>query len=201
MVESVNATPRLPEQTAVDSQPSHLCHACVSVLTMDELEVDRIYPHHRSLRSFLDAHQMKCYICSHLLHLFSEHEHKALQLLAEGKMPEPTHGDSDCSSSDDCSLSSTQEFMDEMEYSWRLHARGGSYVSLTGILIHIDEDMMEISIRLNPAYDEAFPAGIKLYEATPSIWKDVLDSIFYSNPPLIITAKGSSRPSDRLRTM
>lgn len=200
-MEPVNATPREPEQTAVDSQPSHLCHACVSALTMDKLEVDRTYPHHRSLRSFLDAHQMKCYICSHLLHLISEHQHKALQLLAEGKMPEPTHEDSDCSSSDDSSLPSMQKTMDEMEYSWRYHARGGSYVSLTGLRVHIDEDTMKIAILLNPAYDEALPAGIKLYEATPSIWNDVSDSLFYANSPLIITAKGPSRPSNRLRTM
>lgn len=200
MKEPINATPRLPEQTSVDSQPSHFCQACLSALTMDELEVGKTYPHHRSLRSFLDAHQMKCYICSHLLHFISEHEHKALQLLAEGKMPEPTYDDSDSSLSDHSSLPSTHETMDGLEHLWRF-ACGGSYVSLTGLGIHSFGDTMEIKIRLNPAYDEALPAGIKLYEATPSIWNRVSKSLLHARPPLIITPKGPSRPSNRLRTM
>lgn len=201
MEEPINATPRLPEQTSVDRQPSHLCQACLSALTMDELEVGRTYPHHRSLRSFLDAHQMGCYICSRLLHRISEHEHNSLQLLAEGKMPEPTDGDSDCSPSDDNSLPSTREIMDEIEHEWRHEAHGGSYVSLTGLRIYNNDDLMQVAIRLNPAYDEALPAGVKMYEAIPSIWKDVSDSIFYVDGPVIITAKGPCGPFTQLRTM
>lgn len=198
MEEPANATPHVSEETSLDNQPSHLCQACVSALTMDELEVDRIYPHHRSLRSFLDAHQMGCYICSRLLHRISDHDHYSLQLLAEGKMPEPAHGDPDCSPSDRRFLRSTHRTMNRIERGWRLRAHGGSFVSLTGLRI---DDLMEIEIRLNPAYDGALSAGKKLYEAAPSIWKDVADSFHYADAPVIITAKGPSGLSNQLRTM
>lgn len=198
MEEPANATPHVSEETSLDNQPSHLCHACVSALTIDELEVDRIYPHHRSLRSFLDAHQMGCYICSRLLHRISEHDYYSLQLLAEGKMPEPAHGDPDCSPSDRRSLRSTRDVMVRIERRWRFRGHGGSFVSLTGLRIY---DLMKIEIRLNPAYDEALSAGKKLYEAAPSIWEDVCASFSHANAPVIITAKGPSGLSNQPRTM
>lgn len=192
MEEPVSATPRVPEKTSRDSKPSQLCQACVSALTMDKLEVGRTYPHHKNLRSFLDAHQMKCYICSHLLDLNFEDVHKALQLLAEGKIPEPTNAGSDSSLSDASSLFPTYNFMDEMEQLWEDNNREGSFVSLTGLRVRIDENLTEIVICLNPAYDEALPGGIKFYEAAPSIWKDVSYSVPYVDAPVIITAEGPS---------
>lgn len=199
MEKPVYAAPGVPEQTSLDSSPSHLCQPCVSALTVDELEVGRIYPHHRTLRSCLDAYQMRCYICSSLLEIISEDEHKTLQLLAKGQMPESTNGDSDCSRSYDDSLPSTHKIMDEIENDWRYKAHGGSFVSLTGLRIHTNGNLMEIAIRLNPAYDEALPAGMKLYEAAPSIWKVVSNSIFLVGAPVVITAKGPSGPSNQLR--
>lgn len=198
MEETANATPHVSEETSLDNQPSYLCQACVSALTMDELEVGRTYPHHGSLRSFLDAHQMGCYICSRLLHRISEHDHYSLQLLAEGKMPESAHGDPDCSPSDRRFLRSTRRTRNRIERGWRLRDYGGSFVSLTGLRI---DDLMEIEICLNPAYDGALSAGKKLYEAAPSTWNDVAVSFHYADAPVIITDKGPSGLSNQPRTM
>lgn len=91
--------------------------------------------------------------------------------------------------------------MDEMEQLEGDSNREGSFVSLTGLRVRIDENLTEIVICLNPAYDEALPGGIKLYEAAPSIWKDVSYSVPYVDAPVIITAEGPSGPSNRLLTM
>lgn len=168
---------------------------------MDELEVGRTYPHHGSLRSFLDARQMGCYICSRVLHRISEHDHYSLQLLAEGKMPEPAHGDPNCNESDRRFLRSLRRTKNGIERRWRFRAHGESFVSLTGLRTYVHDHLMGIEICLNPAYDEALSAGKKWYEAAPSMWKDVADSFLYADAPVIINAKGPSGLFNQRRTM
>lgn len=56
----------VPGEMHSSSQLSRLCHACQSVLTRDDLQVDKNYPHHISPEAFVEANRMKCYICSHV---------------------------------------------------------------------------------------------------------------------------------------
>lgn len=70
--------------------PSHstrLCPACLSVLARDDLEVDRNYPHHDTLRAFVEASDMRCYVCSWLVSKLCEHAQSILRRLAKGTNP------------------------------------------------------------------------------------------------------------------
>lgn len=188
--EPVSRTPRVPDQAAraLDSQASHLCQACLSALTMHDLEGGRTYPHHSSLRSFLDACQRRCYICSPFLLDIPEEYHRILQLLAEGKLPEPTDESN--------SISTDEDFPSAIGYRrWKSSIRKDELVSLSGLRIERRPgNIMEIVLCLNPDYDEALPAGIKLYEAHPRVWSSVSDTIWFHHGPVIITDKGSSGP-------
>lgn len=194
MEEPVNATPRVPEQTSPDSQASHLCQACLSVLTMDELEVGKTYPHHNCLKSFLDAHQMRCYICSPLLGAISEDELKTLrtiQLLVEGKISEPINGD--CGLPMTSFESSMYSIREIIGFYCQHSDFTSSSVSLTGLRVREnDYRILQAVVYLNPAYDEALQTGGKLYEASPSTWMDVLGKTVQLVAPAIISAKGSS---------
>lgn len=201
MEEPVSGTPRVPDQTsrALDSQASHLCQACLSALTMDDLEVGRIYPHHSSVRSLLDAHRRRCYLCSPRLRSMRDENLEILQLLAEGKMPDPTDGSSSLPTHGD--LSSACNTRDEIRRLWIDGVRKDGFVSLTGLSIKSHDDyIMWIEIRLNPDYDAALPGGINLYEAHPSTWMEVMAALWYLKRTFIITGKGPSGPSNWLRT-
>lgn len=188
------ATPRVSSNGFLDCQASHLCQECLFVLNMAELDVEKTYPHHSSLKSLLDAYYIKCYLCSSLLKGLSAQEREALQQSAEEKMPGSTDGD--YSPSKASHLPSTHKIMDKLRFVWGDDLCEESYGSLTGLRIQSRENIMEIMIRLNLAYNEVLPAGNKLYKAAPTtakaIWGDRCKSPRFMANPVIINAQGPS---------
>lgn len=68
------------------SQSSHLYHACLSVLTRQSFQKARCYSHHISLKAFMEASRMECYICSWMLSVLPESDQETLRALSEERI-------------------------------------------------------------------------------------------------------------------
>lgn len=73
---------------AEDITAPYLCQACLSVLTMDGLEIGKPYSHHDSLKSLLAAYQMGCNICYLAFHEDMGPPAEVFMVLAEGSVEE-----------------------------------------------------------------------------------------------------------------
>lgn len=163
MDEEVNANSRASGSGQSAGQSSRLCHACLSVLTRQDFQEHKCYPHHDSLKAFLEASRRKCYICSWMLSVLPESYQENLEALAEGMISDnmiATDIQNSVSDSIRASLPRTLGI-------GKLWLKWGSRVLFTGIQIRRlrpSDDEVMIAIYLNPSYKGYFPFSTRVYD-------------------------------------
>jgi len=184
---------RLPAyEQRVPTSP-YLCEACSSILTMDGLEIDRPYSHHTTLQSFLAAHQMGCNMCR--LSLFEGPRIEDWLNLAEGRITKTIPADEDQDAVEDTS-SSIEDTRHRIEEHWGFADGDELLVSFTGLWVSSNgADSVVARVRLNPAYEEFIPVGMKPYERTLwERWDSLAFKARWECRKEIITAQSTSRP-------
>lgn len=183
------------------SQPTRLCQACLSVLARDNLEVERDYPHHSTLRAFVEASNTKCYVCSWLLSQVWEDYRNTLGQLAEGITPhymiveegETTDtGASDLRAELIYQLRKVNAFQKVNETS----GESVSWVSFTTMRIEAPasyESCCKISAYLNPSYEGYFPLDREIYNRLlRDYWLRLAINSVWTNKLIITSYEGES---------
>lgn len=158
------------------SQPTRLCQACLSVLARDDLEVGRDYPHHSTLKAFVEASDMTCYVCSWLLSQIWVKHRNILGQLAEGTTPH--HMIVEEGETTDTGASDPRaELIDRLRIGNEMSGESVSWGSFTTMRIEapdIYESCYQISAYLNPSYEGYFPLERGAYD---TLLKKLLDNI------------------------
>lgn len=140
------------------SQSTRLCQACLFVLAQDNLEVRKNYRHHSTLRAFVEASNMRCYVCSWLLSQVHEDDRSVLVQLAEGIIPHHMIVEEGKTTDTDAS-DPRAELIDRLRYFNEEESEGVSWVSFTTMRIEAPTDCegcYKISAYLNPSYEGCF---------------------------------------------
>lgn len=177
------------------SQPSHLCQACLSVITRDDLVGSRYYPHHSSLDSFVQAALEGCYHCSQLLASLDVNDRENLMLLAEGKPPDEKTVKKSRVWNISPPTEWAEKYPDPVERRARFrkfYSQTTSWVSFTMMCLTISELFWEISATLNPMYEEYIPPHLLAYRSSlVELWKNVQDAWQHEyEAPLIVPRRG-----------
>lgn len=180
------------------SQPPHLCQACLSVLERDNLELKKVYPHHPSVKAFIEACSMKCFICSNLLSKLDIDDQENLMLLAEGKVPDRKIANKMIRHWEDLS-EFREKYSDPVERDSRFRKNYGepsSWISFTMMdLTHWwpkSRGPHNIQIQLNPMYEAYHPPHLSAYRSSlKTLWRTVqMDWTNNSQPALAFTQQG-----------
>lgn len=190
---SLDPTTRASGSGQSRGQPSHLCQACLSVLTRDDLELNKLYPHHKDVKALVEASRMRCYICSWLLVNLPTDAQEGLDLLAEGKMPDDTvvQEARPISRFTSDTRGGTLDYI--QNYTRGKLGEGEFWVSFTNLkIVKLFRRSPEVAFCLNPLYDGYIPSTTRVYDTWLSnIWLSVLGDICNRRNVLaIITPQG-----------
>lgn len=184
-----------------DPPAPYLCQACLSILTMDGLEIGKPYSHHDSLKSLLAAHQMGCNICCRA---FWGTQAEDFMVLAEGSVPMTMPGYKDHPTDDDNALSSSEISKRKIQDYWRRTRFEETFrytedketlISFTGLWISGGMNSLTVCMRLNPSYEEFIPIGMQTYQKVLwESWRFLAHRICEFCERQLITAQGTSRP-------
>lgn len=154
-------------------QPSHLCQACLSVLASD-VKIEKVYPHHIDLKDFIEASQVKCYICSWIFTHLPSSSQENLLLLARENISDQAIASKAASSP---SSLLRAELLDNIrngaiERKWY---EGVAWASLTSMKIeNRSEKYLSISVLLNPFYENYFPSTTRFSDSwLRDVWATV----------------------------
>lgn len=152
------------------SQPSRLCQACLSVLERDGLELGTCYPHHSTMRGFVEASNTRCYVCSYLLSRLQRHWPQSLRVileqLAEGEALDRifVEEDEDIISGVSYPRADLRSCLRDVIETWD---ESVSWVSFTVMRIEArvgSEDYRRVSVYLNPSHEGYFPLDTGVYD-------------------------------------
>lgn len=152
-----------------------LCPACLSVITRQDFERKRCYPHHRSLKRFLEASSMGCYICSWMFEALPISHQEVLMARAEDRISDNMVA----LDSDDSTSNHRADFRDSLQREQTVWSvKWGSRVSFTGMVIAQPinvGDEADVSILLHPSYKGYFPPNTTLYDGwLKNFWEDMV---------------------------
>lgn len=207
-MEATDQTSRASGSSRSSSQPSHLCQACLSVLSRDSLELTKWYPHHRSLDSFTEASHTRCYVCSYLFSSLDVDDQENLELLAGGRVPDRKAIDKKVIVGSDFSdLTETHPDPTKRDAYFRgSFGQTTSWVSFTMMKLKqweawgpLDANnprhaaYWQIQVRLNPMYEAYIPTHLKTHRnSLKELWKTVGFSLSSTaHAPLILTQQGT----------
>lgn len=148
------------------TQSTRLCQACLSVLARDDLEVERNYPHHGTLRAFVEASDMRCYVCSWVLSPLPENGQSILRLLAKGTNPHHMIVE-EGKTTDPGASDPRAKLIDRLRKIIGARGESVSWVSFTTMRIEAPTDFegyRKISAYLNPSYEGYFPLDWVFYD-------------------------------------
>lgn len=176
------------------SQPSHqpprLCQACLSVLASD-VKIEKVYPHYTELKDFIEASQMKCYICSWLFTHLPASSQENLLLLATGAISDQASASKAASSQ---SSLLRAELLDNIrngaiERKWY---ESVSWASLTSMEVeNHSEKYLSISVLLNPFYEDYFPSTSWFSDSwLRDLWATVKDGMRLLIGEFVIITQG-----------
>lgn len=176
------------------SQPPHLCQACLSVLKRDNLELKKVYPHHTSVKAFIEACYTRCLICSNLLSKLDIDDQENLMLLAEGKVPDRKIANKMIRHWVDVS-EFREKYSDPAERDARFRKNYGeptSWISFTMMNLTQWLGYFNIQIQLNPMYEAYHPSHLSAYRSSlKTLWKTVsMDWMMESKQALVFTQQG-----------
>lgn len=168
------------------SQPSRLCQACLSVLKRDGLELETYYPHHSTLRAFIEASKIRCYVCSWILSQVPENDQRILERLAQGKAPDYMTVEED--ENTDTGVSDPRaKLRDCLRDRFGAWDESVSWDSFTAMEIRPwvgSQDCRRISVYLNPSHEGYFPLDTRVHDtflsnywkalAFKCVWRDKL---------------------------
>lgn len=188
------------EEPSSEAAP-HLCQSCLSVLTMDGLETDKLYPHHENFRSLLAAYEIGCYLCSPLVtqgYLLEFSELKALLDRDEGGAPKVSEVSSSRYGYHYSTLRSWGA--DDIEPECGFTESMKSITSLTGLGVSAGQvgsaehagQCIDVCVRLNPSYG-IFLAYTKEDQPLRSFWLDFRSMLRWTQRQIFVTAKGTPR--------
>ncbi|KAI3390755.1 hypothetical protein diail_8693 [Diaporthe ilicicola] len=179
-----------PSKTQSSSQSSHLCQACLSVLTRADLELDKIYAHHSTLADFIEANDTRCYICSWLLSSMPGPEGllENLKLLTEGKIPDYlVREKTNTEDADTWGSSDVRTNKPRKPSGW--WDCDTSWVSFTGM--HIEGSSsgthLRVWLKVNRLYEVKFPVDTRDYDKELRKLWDLVSGAISSSCCLVIT--------------
>lgn len=177
------------------SQSSHLCHACRSVLTRQSFQKARCYRHHRSLKAFMQASRMKCYICSWMLSVLPESDQETLRALSEKRILNNMVAIENDVSTSDTSTTSWQAL--QMEQSGRTWDWRDSFTGMEMQCLPSSSSVGEVRvlIYLNPSYQGYFPLSTRVYDSWLRDFWSAMDwrmSFVWSRGLVLIADEGTS---------
>lgn len=184
MNESTDQTPPASErsQSPSPSSSSRLCQACLSVLNTAGLELEEYYPHHYSLKDFIEAAHSGCYICSWLFSALSINEQQNLEQMDQGILPESLTSEHTPSITDNNSSPAELYLrygLDDSGLFW--FDKSTSWISFTGMLLRIPiwTSAVQIHFRLNPKFEQYIPPHARAY-ASPLVhmWTSVAHHLY-----------------------
>lgn len=172
------------------SQLSRLCPACQSVLTRDDLEINKKYLHHNSLEAFIKAKHMNCYVCSHLfrpLGSIPEDIQEALRLAAERKKLDNVVEDGTQFTDDGASKPRA-----DLVQNLARHRGEATSVSCTCLYFYCSRgSCLKIQGDLNPLYNVYFPLNTLIYDISlRAMWEKLRDSLFSAERLMIVPHQG-----------
>lgn len=177
------------------SQPTRLCQACLSVLTRDDLEVGKDYPHHSTLRALVEASNTRCYVCSWLLSQLWEYDQNVLRQLAEGRTPHHMIVEEDGTTNTGASDQRT-ELIDHLRDAIGKRGESVSCISFTTMRIEdpfIYETCHKISAHLNPSYEGYFPLDREVYDTLlKNYWQRLSVTRIWEDHFIITSYEGKS---------
>lgn len=181
--------------TQSSGQPSHICHACLSVLTRDGLELMIVYRHHRDSKSFVEAAHAGCHICSPLLSSLPSDEQRGLEKLAEGKIPyelaTPKRDKISCEDSgpgDSTSPIQVRSARDGRGY----YDQGSSVTKMWLRMSSRDSNYKQICIKLSPFGEVDFPPHMTVYRSRlRDMWGNLSHYLIArQETPLLVDGRG-----------
>lgn len=178
------------------TKPSRLCQACLSVLGRDGCELNKSYPHHSTLRAFIEAaSNMRCYVCSWLLSQVHEDDQSILRRLAEGITPDHVIVEED-ESTDTGVSDSRAELLDDVRNAIGTWSNSISRVSFTviriGILV-IPNRYRSISVYLSSSYEGYFPLNTGVSDSSSKkCWQKLALNGVWVNKLIITSQEGKS---------
>lgn len=176
------------------SQPPHLCQACLSVLERDNLELKKVYPHHLSVKAFIEACYTGCFICSNLLSKLDIDDQENLMLLAEEKVPDRKIANKMIRHWVDVS-EFREKYSDPVERDARFRKNYGeptSWISFTMMNLTQWLGYFNIQIQLNPMYEAYHPSHLSACRSSlKTLWKTVqMDWTRNNQQALVFTQQG-----------
>lgn len=207
-MKAIDQTSRASGSSRSSSQPSHLCQACLSVLSRDSLELTKWYPHHRSLDSFTEASHTRCHVCSYLFSSLDVDDQENLELLAAGRVPDRKAIDKKVIVGSDFSdLTETHPDPARRDAYFRdSFGQTTSWASFTMMKLKqweawgpLDANnprhaaYWQIQVRLNPMYEAYIPPRLKAHRSSlKELWKTVGFSLSSTaHAPLVLTQQGT----------
>lgn len=175
------------------SQP-RLCQACLSVLARDDCEARRSYPHHSTLRAFIEAaSNIRCYVCSWLLSHLDEDEQIVLRRLAEGITADDMIVEED--ENTDTGVSDPRaELLDcvrDVIGTWDESVSGVSFTAMRIGALDDSEGCRKISVYLSPSYEGYFPLDTGVYDnLLKKYWKSLAVDRVWDNKLIITSHEG-----------
>lgn len=177
------------------SQPTRLCQACLYVLERDNLEVQKNYPHHNTLRAFVEASNMRCYVCSWLLSQVWEDSRNILGQLAEGIIPHQMIVE-EGETTDTGASDPRAELINRLRNINGEGSESVSWVSFTTMRIEAlaeSEGCCKISAYLNPSYEGYFPLDGGLYDTLlKDYWIKLSVKSVWTNKLIITSYEGKA---------
>lgn len=188
-----------PDSGQSPSQSTRLCQACLSVLAQDDLEVERDYPHHSTLKAFVEASDMRCYVCSWLLSQVHEDDQSILRQLAEGIVPHHWPKIVEKGETTDTGAPDPRaELKDRLRKVIGTSGETVSWVSFMTMRIEAPADSeggCKISAYLNPSYEGYFPLHGRIHDillknywivlSINSVWEDKLIITSYKGKSIL----------------
>lgn len=189
------------EEDEPSGMAPHLCHACLSVLTMDGLETGRLYPHHKNFRSLLIAHKIGCYLCSPLVTQDWSFESRSLKVLLDrekGGAPKVSEGSCSRDEYRYGTLAGWKE--DKIEPNSEFAESVESNASLTGLGVSAGQEgsaehagqCIDVCVRLNPSYG-IFTADNYEDIGLRNTWSLFARMLRWTHRQIFVTAEGTSR--------
>lgn len=167
----------------------------MSVLASD-VKIEKLYPHHTDLKDFIEASQIKCYICSWLFTHLPASSQENLLLLARGNI-------SDRASASKRAFNQSSlvraELLDNIrngaiERKWY---EGVSWASFTSMKVeNHSEHYLSVSVLLNPFYEDYFPSTTWFSDSwLRDLWATVKNGMRLLKGEFMIIAQGLLTPT------
>lgn len=185
---------RVSDNGQLRSHPSHLCQACLSVLASD-VKSERVHPHHIDLKDFIEASEIKCYICSWLFTNLSTSSQDNLLLLARENISAQAIASEAASRQPILRAELLNNIRNgAIESKWY---EGVSWASLTSMKVeHHSEKYLSISVLLNPFYEYYFPSTTRFSDSwLRDVWAIVMNEMRLLIREFVIITQGFLTPA------